>query len=530
MKGISAIAVCMILIVIAAVWLFPFQKASVPDNFQDQDTSPVIRPDYASVTLPPNIAPMNFEIQVKGDAFITEISSTRGKSIVVPGRVLNIDQTRWKRLLKENAGEKLRFDIYVQTNSTWYKLRPIFNQISHDPIDPWVSYRLIEPGYEFFNVIELKERNTETFKTRTFADNKLVGTDTCFNCHNWQDRKTDRYIFHVRNETPGTVLVDHGRIRKINLKPEGQFSSCAYPSWHPTLNLIAFSVNKTFQSFHSIKRNRIEVIDEQSDLALFDVEKNEVVSLLKTNNDFETFPSWAPDGRSLYYCCATVDLPPIQAGDIGDENTYSSNIKTERAQEEVSTPRKKFVRQQCHLFKYNLMRMTFDPETKRFGKPETVIDAAKLDKSISHPRVSPDGRYLLYTLFDYGTFSIWHPESDLYLLDLQTGKSRPLNEVNSADTESYHTWDSSGRWFVFSTRRDDGSFTRLYFAHFNKDGTADKPFMLPQKDPHAHYTTLKSYNVPEMMIEPTRESLLSLMRAAAKSPGEQTQLVVPDSK
>ncbi|MDO5565380.1 MAG: hypothetical protein Q4G59_01895, partial [Planctomycetia bacterium] len=117
-----------------------------------------------------------------------------------------------------------------------------------------------------------------------------------------------------------------------------------------------------------------------------------------------------------------------------------------------------------------------------------------------------------------------------HLLDLKTGKSRSLDEVNSTDTESYHTWDSSGRWFVFSTRRDDGSFTRLYFAHFNEDGTADKPFMLPQKDPHAHYTTMTSYNVPEMMQEPTRESLLSLMRAAAKNPGEQTHLVTPEQK
>ncbi|MDO5566897.1 MAG: hypothetical protein Q4G59_09595, partial [Planctomycetia bacterium] len=426
-KGAIAIVIFAVAILMIVVWMSASPNATIPSDFQIQETRPVIRPDYSSITLPPNIAPMNFEILVQGDAFVTEISSTRGHSIIVPGRALNISPIQWKRLLAENAGETLRFDIYVQKNSKWTKLQPIWNHISKDPIDPWISYRLIEPGYEFFSAIKLQERNIESFETRNFADNNLPGTATCFNCHNWQDRKTDRYIFHVRNLSPGTVLVDHGRIRKIDLKPEGQFSSCAYPSWHPTLNLIAFSVNRTFQAFHSIKPNRIEVIDERSDLALFDVEKNEVISLLKTESDFETFPSWSSDGRALYYCCATVTLPPAQAGDIVDENTYSSGAKTENPQEEKTvTPRKEFIRDQCNQFKYNLMRMSFDPETRTFGKPEIVVDAAKIDKSISHPRVSPDGRYLLYTQFDYGTFSIWHPESDLYLLDLKTGKSRSL--------------------------------------------------------------------------------------------------------
>ncbi|MDD3586924.1 MAG: hypothetical protein PHQ75_07045, partial [Thermoguttaceae bacterium] len=430
-KGVVAVVVFAIVLLVVAVWISASRKAFVPNDFQTQDASPVIRPDYSSITLPPNIAPMNFEILVPGNAFVTEISSTRGSSIIVPGRALDISPTQWKRLLAENAGETLRFDIYVQQDSKWVRLRPILNQISKDPIDPWISYRQIEPGYEFFNVIKLQERNLESFNTRNFADNELLGTSTCFNCHNWQDRKTDRYMFHVRNATPGTVLVDHGRIRKIDLKPEGLFSSCAYPSWHPTLNLIAFSVNRTFQAFHSLNPNRIEVIDERSDLALFDVEKNEVISLLKTEKDFETFPSWSADGKALYYCCATVDLPPAQPGDIVDENTYSSGSKTDDPQKEnTDTPRKAFIRNQCSQFKYNLMRMSFDPSTRTFGNPEIVVDAAKINKSISHPRVSPDGRYLLYTLFDYGTFSIWHPESDLHLLDLKTGKSRALDEVN----------------------------------------------------------------------------------------------------
>ena len=110
----------------------------------------------------------------------------------------------------------------------------------------------------------------------------------------------------------------------------------------------------------------------------------------------------------------------------------------------------------------------------------------------------------MYTKSDYGNFSIWHHEADLWLLDLQTGENRPLDEVNSADTESYHNWSANSRWFLFSSRRDDGLFTRIYLAHIAQDGTVGKPFMLPQKDPAKYYSTLfMSYNVPEFVSGPT---------------------------
>ena len=126
-----------------------------------------------------------------------------------------------------------------------------------------------------------------------------------------------------------------------------------------------------------------------------------------------------------------------------------------------------------------------------------------MGKSVSFPKPSFDGKYLMYTLSDYGNFSIWHHESDLWLMDLATGTTRPLDELNSQDTDSYHNWSGNSRWVVFSSRRDDGLYTRLYIAHSNGDGTFDKPFMLPQEDPAKYYSELMlSYNVPEFVTGP----------------------------
>ena len=139
-----------------------------------------------------------------------------------------------------------------------------------------------------------------------------------------------------------------------------------------------------------------------------------------------------------------------------------------------------------------------------FGsKVDTLVNASKVGYSVTWPRPSRDGRYLMFTSLDYGYFSIWHPEADLCLLDLATGKVRNMSEVNSSDTESFHNWSCSDGWFLFTSRRDDGLHTRIYFSRLLPDGTCTKPFMLPQRNPLAdNRHRLQSYNTPDFTLRP----------------------------
>ena len=125
-------------------------------------------------------------------------------------------------------------------------------------------------------------------------------------------------------------------------------------------------------------------------------------------------------------------------------------------------------------------------------------------KSVSFPRPSYDGRFLCYTLSDFGQFSIWHHEADLWLLNLSTGESRLMAGANSGDTESFHNWSTNSRWLVLSSRRDDGLFTRPYFCHVDERGNVSKAFMLPQRNPRRFYRErFFSFNVPDFIIAPT---------------------------
>lgn len=484
------------LLLCAALAFVGCRGASVPETADEAGKAPAIWPDYADVTIPVNLAPTNFLIQQTGEAFVTQIQGANGPSAAVAGKTVRIKESFWKKLLAENAGGEITFTVYVKNDGRWTVYAPFSCRVSADRIDRFVAYRLIEPGYELYCRITLKTRSLESFDERTFVDNDISNKKTCVNCHSFQNRETDNFLFHARRVFGGTILVQDGKPTKLDTKSPRLDLPAVYPSWHPTLPLIAFSTNKTKQVFHSIDPDRIDVLDLYSDLTLYDVNENRFIPFPETRTVYETFPSWSFDGKTLFYCAATLDLGE-KINSLPLEEMYKSGEHE-----------KNFAN-----FRYNIMEMPFDPKTCQFGPAETVVDAAAENHTALHPRLSADGRYLVYTKADFGTFPIWHRESDLWLLDRETGQKRSLDEINSPDVESWHTWSSTGRWMVFSSRRDDGSYTRLYFAHFDENGRFAKPFLLPQKDPEENIARMKSYNVPEFITEPIPVSAGTLSEA-----------------
>jgi len=186
-------------------------------------------------------------------------------------------------------------------------------QVAPEPIDPYIVYRLIEPGYELWNKMGIYQRELATYSESAIYENKMTDNN-CVNCHSFCMQNPEKMLFHMRATYPGTMIVDGGKIEKLNTKTPETISPLVYPSWHPSGKYVAFSVNKTQQSFHSNNRNRIEVYDLESDVVVYDVEKHEIVtsSRLSGREAFETFPTFSPDGKSLYYCSAKPKrCPPL---------------------------------------------------------------------------------------------------------------------------------------------------------------------------------------------------------------------------
>ena len=314
------------------------------------------------------------------------------------------------------------------------------------------------------------ERSLADYKEKALIENTQF--DGCVNCHAYNRGDPENYSLHIRGQHGATLLNIDGQMQAYNTKTDSTLGFCVYPYWHPDGNHIAYSSNNTRQGFHVLADKLIEVFDLDSDLQVYDVRANTLISAasIKKTEVWETFPAFSADGKTLYFCAATPRPIPAETDQI----------------------------------RYNLCSVSFDPVTGCIGSEiDTLVFAEGLGKSVSFPKPSYDGKFLVYTLSDYGNFSIWHHEADLWILDLATGESRPMSKANSADTESYHSWSSNSRWMMFSSRRDDGLYTRLYFTHIDENGQESKPFMLPQKHPLHYYSYMnRSYNVPEFVTGP----------------------------
>jgi len=448
--------------------------SSVPSDVQQSERLPDIYPDYIGVTIPASIAPLNFAMS---DDSVTTIdvvvTGKNGNVLHENGECTDFDIDEWHQLLADNRSSDLTVTVCAEKDGSWTAYRPFVIHVSGIPLEEWgVTYRRIAPSYKIYSHMGIYQRCLSTFEETALVDNRQM-QGNCVNCHTANATNPDQYVFHVRGEHGATAIVKKGKLELLPSRNDSLGGSMVYPSWHPGGRYCAFSTNKTSQMFHT--RNvakRIEVYDSQSDVFVYDTETRQILhdSLTMKKYWAENCPAFSPDGRWLYFTTARRQL-------------YPTDYDQER---------------------YSLCRVSFDARTGRLGtQVDTLINSRLTGKSVTWPRLSYDGRYLMYTQTDYGYFSIWHPEADLWLYDLRTDDIRPMDEVNSPRAESLHSWSRNSKWFLFTSRQEDGLYTRLYLAAIDETGLATKPFLLPQRHPKRYYRGLMySYNTTDFTLKP----------------------------
>lgn len=377
---------------------------------------------------------------------------------------------RWKQMLEAEKGNNLEVYITTKVGNLDLGYQSFNWKVATEPIDKYLSYRLIEPAYEIWNMLQICERNVENFDVRILGDNNITD-HCCMNCHTSNNSDNQTTFMHVRGAKGGTVFNRKGELRKINTKTSQTSGPAVYGEIEANGRFGIFTTAKIMPVLHSYRTERLEVYDTQSDLILVDFEKRTVSDKpCITGREFqETFPCFSSDGKTIYFCRAPHKLQPDSTRQM----------------------------------RYNLCSIAFDPETGKLGdSTELVVDAASIGKSISFPKCSRDGKYILFSVSNYGTFPIWHTETDLWMLNLATGSIDKMESTNGRFSDSYHSWSSNSRWICFASKRDDRVYGRPYFAYVDYNGAVEKPFVLPQRDPQSYLTTLKSYNIPELYNVP----------------------------
>ena len=433
------------------------------------ETSPIY-PDYIGVTVPVNIAPLNFHYTSSGIRKANTTVRYEDKAYRFTGKDVVWDMAEWKALLDSAQGDTICFSSEISLKGSKKEHLEWEVYVSSDKIDPYVSYRLIEPGYEVWHEVEIRERCIEDFEERILSDWRNTD-NSCMNCHIHSQARSDLSMFYVRGKKGGAILNRNGELRKLSLNAADMISGTVYGEIHPSGRYGVFSTNIIIPGFHSMGSRRLEVYDRESDLAIADFDRNEMIvpQSLSRKDILETFPVFSADGSSIYYCAAdTLALP-----------------------------------REVDKLRYSLMRVSFDESVGRTGQTvEVVWDASVRKGSVCHPKCSPDGKWIMYTVADYGTFPIWHAECQLEMMNLHTGEIHKMDEANSDRSDTYHSWSSDSRWFVFASKRGDGKYGRPYFCHIDADGQLSKPFVLPQEDPWHYENSLLSYNIPDLSNGP----------------------------
>jgi hypothetical protein len=450
----------LVLLTLACARPYDVQPAGV-----GTDRPEPVFPDYRDVTVPCNIAPLNFYYTDPDGSHFTTTFTSGSVTVTRKGRDVVWKEKAWKQLMAAAAGSDI--EVVSAYRSAGGPVRQTWSiHVSADPIDPYLTYRLIEPGFEVWDDLEIQERHLESFETRNISDWRHTGNH-CMNCHIHAQGRGDLSMFYLRGEGGGAILNRGGKLRKLALNDTTMISPTVYGEIHPEGRYGVFSNNIIIPAIHAAGGLRMEVFDRNSDLCVADFDENRLYAFPETAREdvMETFPVFSADGKYVYYCAAPyLQLP-------ADLNRMM----------------------------YALVRVPFDAETGTLGAPaDTVWSAAQRGKSVCHPKASPDGRWLLFTLADYGTFPINHRECDLCLMDLATGAILDMKAVNSDKSDTYHSWSSDAHWFVFASKRGDGLYGKPWFSHVSPDGTVTRPFLLPQKNPHFYDTMLRSFNVPDL--------------------------------
>ena len=438
-----------------------------PKNPMKTEQLPVIYPDYIGVTIPADIAPLNFNFadeQINGMDVV--IKGSKGGELHAQGNYADFDIDDWHALTEQNQGGELTVTVCVEKDGQWEQYQDFTIFVSKDRLDEWgLTYRRIKPGYEVGGDIGIYQRDLNTFKEYAILTETAV-PGRCFNCHTANRTHPDRISMQIRGEGGGTMIQKDGQQIWIDTKTDSTKAAGSYSYWHPQGDYMAMAVNSVHQSFFTGTGQRIEVYHRFSNVEVLDTRSNELIlSPLLQTEDLEIFPAFSHDGQWLYYSSSKPCRVPAEYEKV----------------------------------KCSLCRIGFDAGKGTFGETvDTLLNGPATDQSYVLARPSYDGRWLMYCVSSRGNFPVSQNDADLWLMDLNTGESREIKEVNSEQSESYHNWSGNSRWFVFASKREDGMYTKAYLANIDEQGRVSKPFLLPQRHPRKFYREMMdAYNCPD---------------------------------
>jgi hypothetical protein len=137
---------------------------------------------------------------------------------------------------------------------------------------------------------------------------------------------------------------------------------------------------------------------------------------------------------------------------------------------------------------YDLYRIPFNDG--KGGEPVPVTGASNNGMSNNFPKISPDGRFIVFVKCRNG--QLMRPDSRLWIVPVEGGEAQLMN-CNTPLMNSWHSFSPDGRWMVFSSKANT-PYTQMFLTHIDEDGTDTPPILIPNST-----AANRAVNLPEFV-------------------------------
>jgi len=361
---------------------------------------------------------------------------------------------------------------------------------SRDPVGAPIFYRDVPlmPSATKDGVIKPLDQSSLPLITwrlrdisRTESRAMLTGMPTCANCHSFSiDGKTmgmdvdgpsgDKGAYALARVEP-RVVIGNDQVMTWNAFKEKQygdslgFLSRVSPDGRyvmSTVNDAVFVRNFTDHKFLQV------FYPTRGILAYYTRETEEITAFPGADDpDYvHVNPVWSPDGKTLVFCRAKAMNPYSRSRPVA---TFAGDPN--------ETP-----------IQYDLHRIPFN--AGKGGRAEPIVGASNNGMSNSFPKISPDGKWIVWVQSRNGL--LMRPDGKLWIVPLAGGEPR-LMRCNTRLMNSWHTFSPNGRWMAFSSKSNT-PYTQMFLTHIDDKGN-DTPAVLIENSTAAN----RAVNIPEFV-------------------------------